>query len=384
MQQRNSAVDFLRGLSIAIVAMSHTVGFMTWNFSPWTSSIPALPTNGYYGVCVFFVISGYLIARRLMTLSDLPPNQFLRAFYVQRIGRIVPCLILVVLLAAILSSLNVPRFTFGAEGFDHFTACIATFRYNHCVLDGSLPDGWNALWSLSVEEMFYLFFPILMLLTRRSKITLTSILAAYVILAPAYRATLDIGNVYTYFGNFDLMATGILVALHGKAVTGYSAHLRVTGLAGLAMIFFSTVATANNMWAPSAIAAFTGLYLLGATTARTAPLQPLKLAGILSYEMYLFHLPLLAVLVLPFFTWFSTITHHQMLISYACLAVYSITLFAVSFAVARWFSDPFNRSIRLYLLKTPMRRKVSSRSATPALACDAPESDPTNPALENR
>jgi peptidoglycan/LPS O-acetylase OafA/YrhL len=347
-QGRNSGIDFLRGLSIAIVAMSHTVGFMTWNFSPHISNIPALRTNGYYGVCIFFVISGHLIAQRLLALSDLSPRQFLRAFYVQRFGRIAPCLILVVLLAAILSSQNVARFTFGADGFYHFTGCIATFRYNHCVLDGSLPDGWNALWSLSVEEVFYVFFPILMLLTRRSKMVLTAVLAAYVVLAPAYRATLDIGNVYTYFGNFDLMAIGILVAMHGKAITARPAYLMTIGLIGLAGIFFWTVATADCVWAPSAIAVFTGLYLIGATAPTTSSsiLRPFKLAGILSYEMYLFHLPLLAVLVLPFFTWFSAITHHAMLISYACLAVYLSALFAISFVVANYYADPLNKAIR--------------------------------------
>jgi peptidoglycan/LPS O-acetylase OafA/YrhL len=347
-QGRNSAIDFLRGVSIAVVAMSHTVGFMTWDFWPGLSNIPALRINGYYGVCIFFAISGYLIAQRLMALSDLPPRQFLRAFYVQRVGRIAPCLMLLVLLAAVLSSRNVPRFTFGAGSFYHFTACIATFRYNHCVLDGSLPDGWNALWSLSVEEVFYLFFPILMLLTLRSKTVLTAILGAYALLAPAYRITLDTGNVYTYFGNMDLMAIGILVAMHGKAVTGYSAYLRIFGLAGLVVIFFSTAATIDSVWVPTVIAILTAIYLLGAKaiTKSSSILRPVSFAGILSYELYLFHLPILAALVLPFYVWFSTITHRPILISYTCLAVYSLALNAISFVVAKYFADPMNRLIR--------------------------------------
>jgi peptidoglycan/LPS O-acetylase OafA/YrhL len=345
---RNYAIDLLRGLSIAIVAMSHTVGFMTWNFAPHMPNTQALRTNGYYGVCIFFVISGFLIAQRLMTLSDLPPMQFLRAFYVQRVGRIAPCLILVVLLAAILSSLSVLRFTFGAGGFSHFTGCIATFSYNHCVLDGTLPDGWNALWSLSVEEAFYLFFPILMLMLRRSKVALTAVLAAYTLCAPVYRNTLDVGNLYTYLGNFDLMAIGILVAMHGGAIRVRSAGLRIAGLSGLVAVFFSTVATVDSVWAPSAIGIFTGLYLLGARSTETSSrlLRPLSFAGILSYEMYLFHLPILAVLVLPFYEWFSATTHHMALISYACLTVYLAALSAISFAVANYYADPLNRYIR--------------------------------------
>jgi peptidoglycan/LPS O-acetylase OafA/YrhL len=348
---RNHAVDLLRGISIIIVAMSHTVGFMTWDFLPGLSNIPALQINGYYGVCIFFGISGFLIAQRLMALSALPSLQFLRTFYTQRVGRIAPCLLLVLLAGAIIDSRGVPRFTFGPDGFSNFAFCIATFTYNHCILQGGsgLPDGWNALWSLAVEEVFYLFFPLLMLITLRSRRGLTAALVVYVLAAPFYRwHWLVRANVYSYLGNFDLMAMGILVAMHGRALSD-GRFFRWLGLIGLMVVFFSTVSVVDSVWAPSAIGFFTGLYLLGAMakTGRTALLRPLRFAGVLSYEMYLFHLPILGVVVRPFYYWALSITpNHPIMLTYACMVVYWGSLSLVAFVIANYFANPANRIIR--------------------------------------
>jgi peptidoglycan/LPS O-acetylase OafA/YrhL len=124
----------------------------------------ALFNNGYYAVKVFFVISGFLITtnilRRWGSLSSVDVN----AFYKLRFARIAPCLLALLVILSVLHGA-------GAEGFviDSGKATLSealfsatTFHLN--VLEirvGYLPASWDVLWSLSIEEVFYLGYPLL-------------------------------------------------------------------------------------------------------------------------------------------------------------------------------------------------------------------------------
>ncbi|HHX4167490.1 TPA: acyltransferase family protein, partial [Burkholderia contaminans] len=100
---RNARIDLLRGVSIVLVLLHHfNIPYSLRDTSlarvfGW-DAVHAVARNGNYGVTMFFVISGYLITsnarRRWGSLGALD----VRAFYVSRIARIVPCLLLLLAL----------------------------------------------------------------------------------------------------------------------------------------------------------------------------------------------------------------------------------------------------------------------------------------------
>ncbi|HIC2915555.1 TPA: acyltransferase family protein, partial [Burkholderia contaminans] len=112
---RNARIDLLRGVSIVLVLLHHfNIPYSLRDTSlarvfGW-DAVHAVARNGNYGVTMFFVISGYLITsnarRRWGSLGALD----VRAFYVSRIARIVPCLLLLLALVNGLAAAGVPIF----------------------------------------------------------------------------------------------------------------------------------------------------------------------------------------------------------------------------------------------------------------------------------
>jgi peptidoglycan/LPS O-acetylase OafA/YrhL len=299
---RNARIDRLRGLAILTAALSHTPGFMNWDFYPLLTNIMALKTNGCFAVAIFFVVSGFLITRRLLTMRDLPALALLKTFYVQRVGRLAPCLLLIIAVAWVMSAAGYDRFVFGVGGFARFVDCIGTLQYNRCILQSGLPDGMNHLWSLSVEEVFYLFFPLFVLATRKHVSMLSMVLVGLVIYGPICRSHAAGADLYMFFGNFDLLAIGCLAALDAPKITGHYADLRWSGLLMIAVTFFGSVVTEQLIWPPTLVGIGSAIYLLGAVplAGKSALIfRPVELAGDLSYEMYLFHLPILGAIVRP-------------------------------------------------------------------------------------
>src|ERR1700760_911600 len=106
---RNSGIDLLRGLSIVLVIIHHTVSFrLPLRKTALANVLPkrvidALSFNGYEAVFIFFVISGFLITTNAVQRWGRLAEIDLRAFYRRRASRILPCLLLLV---AVLSALH--------------------------------------------------------------------------------------------------------------------------------------------------------------------------------------------------------------------------------------------------------------------------------------
>lgn len=144
------SLDGLRALSIVIVFLSH---------AGLSHVVP-----GLFGVTVFFFLSGYLITTLMRMESERTGGVNLRDFYLRRALRIFPPFYLVLGLIALLS----------ATGFlhGHFSwqamAAQSCFISNYWEIYGGLqPHGTEVMWSLAVEEHFYLLFPLFYLGLRR-------------------------------------------------------------------------------------------------------------------------------------------------------------------------------------------------------------------------
>jgi peptidoglycan/LPS O-acetylase OafA/YrhL len=147
-------IDGLRGVAVASVIAYHLR--------------PAWLPGGFAGVDVFFVISGYLITGILLTRDELTLGEFYR----RRIARILPALILVLLASSALAWAFLFRDEF--DEFLKYTAGSAAFIINiQLFRDAGYfdPVGWSKpllhLWSLGVEEQFYLAWPPMLLLLSR-------------------------------------------------------------------------------------------------------------------------------------------------------------------------------------------------------------------------
>ena len=112
-------------------------------------------TKGFYGVDIFFVISGYLITQVLLE-SQSKPSHF-KKFYIGRFARLFPILFIYVFIGWIISS------TLLSEWFNISQPLTALFQIkNFYPLAGDNHDVWAHTWSLSAEEQFYALWPFLL------------------------------------------------------------------------------------------------------------------------------------------------------------------------------------------------------------------------------
>ena len=171
---RNYAVDLLRGLSILLVIIHHLALPFRLPLGPsWLGDV--LPTriingvsfNGYESVFVFFVISGFVITRSILERDGSLDSFRWRNFYVRRVIRIVPQLLLLLTILSAMHLLGVPQYVIDKPEQSLAGALLSALTMTLNWYEGHtgwLPGAWDVLWSLSIEESFYLMFPLVCIL----------------------------------------------------------------------------------------------------------------------------------------------------------------------------------------------------------------------------
>ena len=156
---RLPGLDGLRGISILLVLMLHSVWYKHLHLSDQTAEYLNQVTYplGTFGVPIFFVISGFLITYLLLREEAKNGHICLKNFWLRRFFRIVPP---VALYVAIVVCYSLPV----GSGLDlkDLTAVLLFFR--NLVSGGGMTDHF---WSLSLEEQFYLLWPLLLFLAPR-------------------------------------------------------------------------------------------------------------------------------------------------------------------------------------------------------------------------
>jgi peptidoglycan/LPS O-acetylase OafA/YrhL len=361
--KRLDGVDLIRGLAILFVLMNHVNMQLLFAHVPYTKGLPAqlvssLVWNGQYGVQMFFAVSGFLITatslRRWGSLRILRP----RDFYLLRFARIAPLLLLLLVVLSTLHLAHVDAFVIKKKVAGLGTALLAALTFRINVLEatrGYLPGNWDILWSLSVEEMFYLFFPLACLLFKQLRVFI-AVLSIFIVLGPFGRTVLAHGNEvwreYSYLGSMDAIALGSLTALLVNRVRLQRNALWSLGMIGSGLVLFILMFSIKaGSWGLQKsgldmTVLAVGTCMLIAVAAETrwrspAALAPLCWLGQRSYEIYLSHM----FIVVALFGVYLRLGKPLRAVPAVFLAVI-VVAGVLGDLVARFYSEPMNLLLR--------------------------------------
>jgi peptidoglycan/LPS O-acetylase OafA/YrhL len=292
--ERIASLDGLRGICILLVLWAHLDGTAGFPKVPWGRLVPSL---GDFGVRVFFVISGYLITRLLIDERERTGTVSLRGFYTRRVYRIFPAFyVFIGVVAALVAAgelVLLPGDLLHALTFTTNNHPVRAWYLGH-------------LWSLSVEEQFYLIWPALMLAAggRRS----LGVAVAVMLLGPVARtlvwrlwpgARAGVGESFPTI--CDAIAAGCVLAGFRRRLGEHAGYLRALRSPLAALLPFLALLV-HQAWdhprvylplGHSVVDVALALYVdrvvrfPHAADARLLNTAPLEYIGKLSYSLYL-------------------------------------------------------------------------------------------------
>lgn len=296
-------IDGLRAVAVLAVLLFHA----------FSDILP----GGFIGVDVFFVISGFLISRIIW--DDIQTNKFsIRRFYERRVRRLFPALVLVLFSTWATGLVILPWDEFSRIGKHVFASSI--FGMNFFLWhEGGYFDIASErkpllhLWSLSIEEQFYLLWPVILIIVSGQRIRIVYTLALLGFLSfVASVLFVESGDRIVAFYNplgrmWELMvgaAFAYASAFHSQSLS----KLRFTAPLGLALIFGSCLFFSNETPFPGFMALIptlgAGMVLVSPSTSvfhkgllRTRGMVGI---GLISYPLYLWHWPLLSFSYIKF------------------------------------------------------------------------------------
>jgi peptidoglycan/LPS O-acetylase OafA/YrhL len=293
-------LDALRGVAVLLVLLFHGLTYPFGDASRTGTTGAAhllmrLSTIGWVGVPLFFVLSGFLITGILVDEKRSP--RYFRDFYVRRALRILPAFVAVLVALKLLGIASWPFFLLSAGFLSNFASALA------------IPMAYPVLWSLAVEEHFYLAWPALVRFTSTRGTVLVAV--AIVAVEPVLRATaFHVGwgeylGLHTWY-SLDGLAMGSLLAVavrHAWFTRQRLVRLALGGvgavlLVSLVMVPFGLAARVTLVGAalqPSVMSVGFLLVLLAALLVGTGPRRALvdvpllSFFGNISYGLYLVH-----------------------------------------------------------------------------------------------
>ena len=290
---------------------------------------------GSLGVRVFFVLSGFIITHLLLRETHREGSISLRAFYIRRFFRIIPPVVVYMSLVGVGMA-----FGFLQVPIKQFIMTLV-FLGNYALV----ADGWTIghLWSLAVEEQFYLFWPIVLTFTIRHARRRWLFILSGIVLAPAIRILSQVygtGIQAGFFENSDALATGAFAALIFSG-SGFVRLLRFmesvpAWLSGVMIFVFHYEPTPELL--KQAVCYPLIHFCVAALILRVIRVErdpvakllstrPLVFIGAISYSLYLFQQPVFnrpPLEMLPGFPWSIVLAFSLAIASHYCVELPSM------------------------------------------------------------
>jgi peptidoglycan/LPS O-acetylase OafA/YrhL len=380
---RNLYIDLLRGVSILLVMLLHYSLSYRLQSSPlqeWISvpTLRAIFYNGNYGVSMFFVISGFLITSNMLgrygSLSGIDAVHF----YKLRFFRLYPLVALALTVITLLGVAGLSHFSNIVRGTNlgngYFVIAdlsVLTFWHNILMESvGYFNYAMNIYWSLSVEEVFYLLYPLVLMAVRRGW-QLLLLAGIFMVVAPIYRSMHKDDELFFMYGNLacvDMLAYGCVAAMLASKLSMINAGRRILAMLTCVMMgwIYMRGIHGNEALGATFLGIFTAIFLVAVSQLPAGCVVrrlggPLAWLGSHSYELYLFHIVVLGIIV-------GLVPREAMTagLKLPMLALFFGLSAALAWGVARFCGDPLN----LWLRGRFARRGANERGVAEALPAD--------------
>jgi peptidoglycan/LPS O-acetylase OafA/YrhL len=350
-------IQGLRAIAVLLVVVYHF----------W----PGRLSGGYIGVDVFFVISGFLITQQLARQLERTDRIALPSFYAKRARRLLPAAITVLVFASLatlfvmpLSSLteNVREILASTFYVENWILAADSVDYLAAANEASLVQHY---WSLSLEEQFYLFWPVLLLgasvfavkvMRRRKWVGLIGVLAvvglASFALSVFVTATDPAAAYFVTYTRVWEFAVGGALALLPRLRPTKAWLSNVLGYGGVIVILACGYLFDKSTPFPGYMAAIPVLATAAVIVShhrakpwdagRVLSIRPVSFIGDISYSLYLWHWPL--IVVAPYIPGWGLTTAHRLALFAFC--------FVIAWLTKRFIEDP-TRQWRFFTTRKP-------------------------------
>jgi len=341
-------VQGLRAIAVLLVVLYHF----------WPGRLP----GGYVGVDVFFVISGFLITGHLMRELTATGTVRLGQFWARRARRLLPASLLVLLVCALVAA---SPYLMPVSGLQREISEIlaSTFYVENWYLAFTSADYLNHAgdpsmvqhyWSLSLEEQFYVLWPLIMLLAawagvrwfggrkrRVILVTLAVVSAASLVFCIVFTLTDPAPAYFVTFGRMWEFGLGAMLALVPALRIRNAVGSFLLGWAGILALVYTAFRFDASTQFPGYSALLPALGAAAVIAAsnsdrwwyptRLLSVPPMRFTGDISYSLYLWHWPLIVIAPsVPF--WGLTIYHRVALL---------LLCFVLAWLTKRFVEDPF-------------------------------------------
>ncbi len=292
-----SEIDGLRCVAVVAVVFGHF--------------FPKIFPQGFLGVDVFFVISGYVISKLLLSLDNSKSINFLLNFYGRRIKRILPALYIVTVVTFLISFLVLSR----VDGYISNTGKYSLLGLSNMYLWhisndyfglAAAQNPFTQTWSLSVEAQFYAIYPITFLISvkllRLFDKTIVLVLFKLIILLSFifYLCMLTIDLNFTFysmptrFWQFVMGSAALYFEKNTSAIFNKTINLRIVAFLSMIIPFFPPFE--NRILSQFIVSVGTALFLYSNQADHISSIltkKPMVFLGTRSYSIYLIHWPVL-------------------------------------------------------------------------------------------
>ena len=315
--RRNPALDGLRGVAIALVVLLHT----------------GLVPGGWIGVSLFFALSGYLITGLLLAEVDSSGTVALRGFYRRRLARLGPALALALAGMIGLWALTRPQQLNLAVADALVTLAYVANIVRAISPAWMVPAGWA--WSLSIEEQFYLLWPVALrtALRRMSRDHLARALTGLAVLLMLTR--LIIPDPYV---TYSVVRGDELLLGSALSLTTWRPSVR-TLTVGVALFGVLLIMPEGHLSVTITLGTVGSLSVLLLAERGWFTLSPLRALGRISYSLYLWNGILCGA-------WFAGHDHHMprglaaVAVTGASVLIATCSTLLVEEPLRRWLAHP--------------------------------------------